>query len=463
MSIGGGTALNSLMGLIRGKALAMAHGPAATGVVSIYATLVTFSACLAGLGINSSARRQIAIAQGSGDERRIHAVDVSLRRITWLLAILGAAVLAATSPLTARAFFAEGKRTLWICLLGLAVALTILNDTQLAVIRGRGLIGPFVKANIFGGLLGTALALPLLALGEAGLALFVCAPALGLAISARLQGDRLVDPSLDRVSWAETRSLFEDMAPLGLTLMTNALVNAAGMFFVKMVIAGRLGVENVGFFQAAWSLSVGYILIVLSAVSNDFYPKIAGLLDDTGRVNALTNRQIEVTMLLLGPLLLLMATFSSTVLSLLYTGSFAVAARLLGWQLLGTVFRAASWPLRFQLVAYERKRMLLVSELMWNVILVAGIGFGASRFGIDACGMAYAAASAAYLALAFFGSRAVTGYSISPTAAASMVLPAIGIASILLTARFSSKTSAGVGSVLSLAAGAWSWHVLRRA
>ena len=91
--IGGSSALNLALGIVRVKAIALILGPSGIGLIGLYTSIVTLAQNVAGLGVNNSGVRQIAAAVGTGDTELIARTAAVLRRVSVALGLAGAAVL----------------------------------------------------------------------------------------------------------------------------------------------------------------------------------------------------------------------------------------------------------------------------------------------------------------------------------------------------------------------------------
>ena len=58
--IGGSSALTIMFGVVRTKAMALFLGPSGFGLFGVYISIISVTECFAGLGVSSSAVRQIA-------------------------------------------------------------------------------------------------------------------------------------------------------------------------------------------------------------------------------------------------------------------------------------------------------------------------------------------------------------------------------------------------------------------
>src|SRR3954469_19239529 len=91
--IGASSALNIGIGIVRTKAMAVLLGPAGTGLMGLYNTIVILAQSVSGMGINSSGVRQIAVAAGSGGMERVAETATVLRRTASLLGTIGSVLL----------------------------------------------------------------------------------------------------------------------------------------------------------------------------------------------------------------------------------------------------------------------------------------------------------------------------------------------------------------------------------
>src|SRR5260370_13673465 len=89
--IGGSSALNVALGIIRSKAMALLLGPAGFGLMGLYMSISNLAQSIAGMGVNSSGVRQIAAAVGTGDTARIARTAAVLRRAAVRVWAAGAA------------------------------------------------------------------------------------------------------------------------------------------------------------------------------------------------------------------------------------------------------------------------------------------------------------------------------------------------------------------------------------
>src|SRR4051794_1891917 len=87
---GGSSAVTMAFSIVRLKAMTLLLGPAGYNLYGLFDSIASTARAVAGLGIESSAVREIAEAVGSGDNTRVARTIYSLRRIAFYSGALGA-------------------------------------------------------------------------------------------------------------------------------------------------------------------------------------------------------------------------------------------------------------------------------------------------------------------------------------------------------------------------------------
>ena len=87
--VGGAQGVALVIGLIRIKVVAVLLGPTGIGLIGLYQAAIGLVATISGLGISSSGVRQVAQANGTGDQACVARTVLVLRRICWFTGLLG--------------------------------------------------------------------------------------------------------------------------------------------------------------------------------------------------------------------------------------------------------------------------------------------------------------------------------------------------------------------------------------
>lgn len=427
--MGGAAGINLLLGMLRVKFAAVLIGTTGVGLNASFTAVQGLIGTLAGLGIQSSAVRDIAAAVGKGDQQAIGRAVLTLRRICWLTGLAGMAAMMLLSPLLSQLTFGHRDYTLDIAALGLIILFANLSGGQMALIQGTRRIGDMARANIFGAALGTVAALGFYAmLGLRGIVpTLVTVSALQLALSwffAR----RVPVPKVE-LTLRQTFAEAGDMVRLGLVMMSNGLMLSAVSYITVTLITQHEGVQAVGLYSAAFALSGMFVSFVLGAMGADYYPRLTGVAPDKDAMTRMVNEQTEIGLLLALPGLLATLALAPWILQIFYSGEFLGAVELLQWFILGCMGRVISWPLGYVMLALGKGRWFLLTETSFNLVHVALIALGLQLFGIEGVAIAFFVAYVGYIVAVGLVCRHLIGFGWSAdcTRIAFFSLPILGV------------------------------------
>lgn len=145
--IGGAQGIGLLLGMVRTKFAAVLIGPLGVGLAGNYLAIQGLVSTVAGLGIQSSAVRDVAEAVGREDREAIGRTILTLRRICWLTGLVGMLAMMALAGLLSRWTFGSDDHALEVAALGVVILLGNISGGQTALIQGMRHIGGLAKLN----------------------------------------------------------------------------------------------------------------------------------------------------------------------------------------------------------------------------------------------------------------------------------------------------------------------------
>ncbi|SEN62992.1 polysaccharide transporter, PST family [Sphingomonas gellani] len=455
--IGGASVANIVIGLARTKVAALLLGPAGVGLIGLLQNMVQTGSAVAGFGIASSSVRQLAEDVGTQNEPGLAATRRALFFATAILALLGGAVFwLLRTPLAAHVL-GDANQAPAVGWLGVAVALTVVSNSQLALLNGVRRIGDMARINVFGAVLGTGLGIGALALWRGhGIVPYVVAAPLagtiaGLWILRRNPSPGTMDPSL-----AAVRRQIGPMMRLGISFMLGAISVTAALLAVRAIVAQRLGTIALGHFSAAWMISMTYIGFVLQAMGTDYYPRLTAAIRDHDLVNRMVNEQGEIALLLAAPILIGMEGAAPWAIRLLYSDAFGPAIEVLRWQILGDVLKIVGWPLGFVILASGNGRLFVMTEALGVGVYAAFVWLAVDWLGLPATGMGFMLMYGAYLPVVYLLARRRTGFRWRPRNTFAIVMVFAAVALTALAGWMHDALGLGAGIILGTVSGAYS-------
>ncbi|WP_075215002.1 O-antigen translocase [Mongoliimonas terrestris] len=439
--LGGSSAVQILIGILRTKLVAIMIGPAGAGLIGVYSSLLALLSSLAGLGLSQGAIREIAAD-------RDDPVRQAVARRTLLVGSLGlgvgaaALVLLFSEPIAAGVVGDAGRAgdVRWIAL---GVFLTVVAAGQTALVNALRPIGELAAIGVVAAFLASILGVGAVALfGLDGAIGFVVAMPAATVLAAGVVCLRLPKVAPVAVPLSAVRGRLGGMLRTGGAVTIAAVVGGGAQVAVRAMVTDAEGLEATGHFQAAWTISMQYVGFVLGTMAVDYYPRLSAAMNTPEAARRLVNEQTEVALLLAAPVLIAVFAFAAIAVPLLFSADFAEAVPILKWQIVGDVFKLAAWPLGFLLLARGASVAFVLTDAAWAILYIGLLAFLLPQVGLVATGSAFALAYAGYFALMVvvagrdFGQRltrrnallvALTLAAIAVVALAERVHPALGL------------------------------------
>lgn len=412
--MGGSSVVNIFLGIIRNKLIALLLDPAGLGLTGVYQSISNLATTVIGLGINESGARQVAVSFGVGKDDAISRTSLALRRVALLTGIVGTIALFLLSKPISLLTFHTPEHASDIAFLSLTIVFGCISGGQLALIQGARRIASLAKVNMLGPLLGTVLSLPIIYFcGMKGIIAYLVIMAATNILTSWWYSRKIIIPTTD-ASW---RDSFHDAKPLlklGTALMVGNIIGVAAAYLLRIIIIRVSGLDAAGEFQATTILSTVYVGILFKAMATDYYPRLSAVSTNEGESTTLVNEQIEASMLMAVPGVLLTLTLAPLVMIIFYSQKFLPAVWMLRWQVLGVLIQVISWPLGYILRARAAGKLFVATELFSNVAYLVLTWVFLARFGLAGIGLALFISNILYLVVIYFVVHKKYGFSFLP-------------------------------------------------
>lgn len=444
--IGSASIINILIGLIRQKALAVLLGPAGIGLIGMLQTVMSTVSSVSGLGLSTSGNRQIAEANGRGDQASL---DQARRALFWgtlFLSAFGAAIMWLFRHELARFLLDAPDKANHLGWLSIGVALSIAAGSQTALLGGLRRIADIAKFQVLSSTLSLLFGVSAIwAFGERGILIFI----LTIPLSAFLLGHFFVS-RIGRVNapfpgFKSFLPQWRKMASIGIPFMLAGLATGLGMLMARSIIQRELGSVEQGYFQAAWTISMTYLGFVLGAMGTDYYPRLTSVIHDHEHANRLVNEQIEVVLLLAGPVIIALLGLAPWAITLMYSTEFAPATDILRLQLLGDVLKITAWPLGFVILSAGAGKTYMLTESLAMVVFVLCIWELLPEVGIISSGIGFIVMYCFYLPVVYALARWRTGLQISAEVKVAFVSLMLAVLAVFVSALWNDLSGAFLG------------------
>ena len=404
--VGGAQGIKLLIGMVQTKLVAVLLGPSGVGLVGLYQSATGLIGTVSGLGIGSSAVREVAEAHGSNNPERVARTVKVLRRACWATGLLGWLLTAIFAwPLSVWTFGTPG-RAVPIALLGATLLLASISSGQMALVQGVRRIGDLARIQVLSAVGGAVISLGVYwRMGERGIVpVLIMTGAVNLGFSWWTA--RRITLNAVTISWRESVRESGRLVSLGVAFMWSSVLSAGVGLMTRAWIVRDFGTEDNGIYQAAWGISGVFAGFILQAMAADFYPRLTAVGTDDVEVNRLVNEQTEVGVLLALPGLLATLVFAPWVIQILYSAKFLQAADLLPWFVVGIFGRVVSWPIGFVQLAKGESRVFGATETAAAALLLLLTWLGLRWWQVPGVAVVFAA----FYGIHVLGTRWVAGW-----------------------------------------------------
>lgn len=408
---GGSQVLIIIISLVRSKIIALLLGTTGFGIASLYNMPLQLIATITSFGISFSAVRDISIAHEKGETKSLNKTYSVFRYLLFLTGIFGVIITVLISPLLSKWSFGVASFTLPFIILSITLLFTSLSNGILAYLRGIRHILASAKASVLGPLLGLVLSAPIYYL----FGLKAIVPGIIITSIVSLFSSwfffRTSKPNKISLSWKEIYTEGQEMIRLGVVMTVAGLLTQLVSYLIVAFISNRGGIEQVGLYNAGWSMTNQYVGIIFTAMAVDYFPRLSAINQDNKKVQNAVNEQGEITILLLTPILLLFIIFLPLLIKILFTQEFMGIVPYVRWMGLGMIFRAASWSISFVPGAKGDTKFFLMIEIFGSLIYYMLTVFGYSYLGLEGIGMAFVLNYIIYLLIVYIACHKKYNYT----------------------------------------------------
>ena len=258
-------------------------------------------------------------------------------------------------------------RWLWLPILtGIVLALLT------AILNSQRAMGQLSVVQVAAAGTTAVLAYPAAAMVRAGhpiafIGLMGLSGVMALVVAFRVcaRNQWLLRISSPRGQWEHARAFLSTAA----VLLVTGLAGSGAQLGVRAIVAAKLGLGAVGIFDVAWTLSMTYVMLVLTSLGSYYLPTLSKV-SDKQEMGKVIESFLHLGLAILIPVIGTMIAIKPLVVGVLYSPSFVPALLAIRWMLIGDFVKVTSFVLAMPMLAYRDMRFYFVAEVLWNSTFV---------------------------------------------------------------------------------------------
>lgn len=386
---GGVQFFNIIIQVLRSKVIAVLLGPTGIGLFGLFNSTILVIGNLTNFGLGVSGVKDISQANNTNSTFEIYKITTIIRRLVWYTGTLGAIVMLISSSWLSKFVFDTNDYKYAFMWLSFSLIFNQLSSGQLVLLQGMRKLKFLAKANILGNALGLIVSLPFYYyFGKSGIVPAIIITAISTLFFSWYYSKKIEIKPV-KVSFRTTLLEGKNMLRMGFMISMSGLLTIGGSYVVQIFLRQMGGVTEVGLYVAGFAIINNYVGLIFNAMATDYYPRLSAIANDDLLCKDAMNRQAEVALLILAPILLIFLVFINWGIVILYSEQFIGIKEMVYWAVIGIMFKAVSWSIAFIFLAKGASKLFFWNELIVNIYMVVFNYLGYYFFGLLGLGIAF--------------------------------------------------------------------------
>jgi O-antigen/teichoic acid export membrane protein len=371
---GGVQGIVALITIVRTKLVSMILGPTGFGINESFNRTLNLVKSTTDLGVPFSAVKNVSECKGSGVPGSLEESVLVTRTWAFLTAIAGMLLCILLAPAFSYwAFEGDWGYTLSFLMLSPMAAFSAFCGGETAIMKGSGMLRQLAKSQLIIVVATLCISVPLFwKFGLRGIAPSLVMVSFASMVVTCSYSFRAFPYRIRPFSGSTLKKGF-GMIRLGVFYTITSFFGAGAFSIIANYLMKYGNAEVTGIYSAGYLL-ISYLgLFVFSAMESDYFPRLSAVNHEKEKVNELVNRQAEVAILLMGPMVVGFIVFLGLIVSLLLTEKFAEAVPMARIAAVGLLFKAATQPLSYVSLAKGDSRTFMLQEVIYDFVFVASV------------------------------------------------------------------------------------------
>ena len=347
-------------------------------------------------------------------------------------------------------------------LLAPAVGMLAITGGETAILKAMRALGALASVQVLAVVAALVISIPIYYFfGESGIVPVIVLMALATMLLTVRHSYRLVPLQLSGAKGMLGEGM--EMVRLGVAFTLAAVIGSASELLIRSYLNVVGDLDMLGLYNAGYMLTITYAGMVFSAMEADYFPRLSGVQHDIDATNECVNRQMEVSLLLLSPMLAALMLSLPILIPLLFSAQFLPVVEMAQVATLAMYLKVMTLPVAYITLARGYSLSYLFLETSYYVAFIVLFVVGYEQWGLYGTGVAVALAHLfeyvlvngyAYKKYGYRFSATVSGYAIVQTG--------IGLLLFLVTLLAEGLLYWGTGLLLVVLSLSLSLHILRR-
>ena len=393
------TAAKILTGLVSTKILAVLIGPSGVALIGQINNLTAIVLPIGSGGINTGVVKYLAESESAESSNRYIKQAVL---ITLVCSLVCSVLLLAFSRYLSLKLLEAAEYTYVFVFLAIFFVLMAFNGIFLSILNGLRQIRKLILAQIISSFISLAVTVVLAYMFNIKGVLIastlsqsiICAVSFWYCWKCKALQGVFVAFSLDK-------NILKRYSKYTIMTLASAFTVPVGQLIIRNNVIDKLGLVDAGILQAMWTISGVYLMVITTALSTYYLPKLSGL-KDRADVWQEMKSTLAVVVFAVAVMIIVLFWCRELVVTILFTREFFSMKELFLPQLAGDYFRVISFVFAFIMQAKALVKQMIFGEVVFTLLYVMFVRLFVTRYGIVGVPYAYSLMYAFYLLYVIF-------------------------------------------------------------
>lgn len=378
-------ALNIFIGLVRNKLVALILGPGGIGLMSLFNSAIALLSNATNLGIATSSVKTLSELYEKGDEEQVKRHVRVIRQWALATAVIGFFACALAGPLLNNFSFTWGNHVKHFVLLAPTVAMLAITGGETAILKSARRLRNLAKVSVWNVFLALVFTTPIIYFyGQKGII-----PTITLITFTQMLLTIRYSHRIFPWSFHFERSLWNEGLPmirLGIAFVVAGVFGSGADFLIRASLNNIASLNMLGLYNAGFMMTITYAGMIFTSMETDYYPRLAAVGHDVHQMSNTVNHQVEVSLLMIAPLLVAFSIGAPIIVQLLYSKEFLDVVPMIQITVLAMYLRAMKLPVAYLTLAKGDSWSYLFLEAYSAVVMVIAVVGGYMLFGLPGTG-----------------------------------------------------------------------------
>lgn len=382
------TAIKILAGLVINKAVSIYIGPSGIALIGQFQNSSQLAMTAAQGGINAGVTKYTA-EYGAESEQLPKLWSTAARIVLYCSAAVGVILILGSKYISEYALKTDEYSYVFITF-GFTIIFFAVNQLLLSILNGLKEIRTFIAINItqsLYGLIFTTLLVVFFGLDGALIALVTNQSIIFITVLWRLRKHKLI--LINNFKQKFDNEQGKKLLSYSAMALTSACTVPVSLLLIRNYIGENLSWDDAGYWQSMWYISSMYLMVVTTALSTYYLPRLSEITSKRELRKELKNGYLIITpiVIILSASIYLLRDF---IVLVLFTEDFKPMLALFKWQLIGEVIKIIAWLLSYLMLAKAMTKAFMLSEIIFSLLFILLSIYFVDAYGLIGMSYAYA-------------------------------------------------------------------------